>query len=237
MRSASPAALAWLRAITSSERAAPRLRPATGAASRSFPVRASRQRAAFYASSASPRAGDSSPASPTHYALFRHTFPGGGQPFVVDASALKREFLRLQAQTHPDMHAGADKAKAEALSARLNDAYKTLADPLLRAQYLLSLHGMDVHTDESAKVDDPDLLMEVLQARETIEEATAEEHLQELAEINDRRMEGSIRGLEQSFGHGHLDEAAREAVRLRYWVNIKEALQGWEKGKPVVLGH
>jgi len=24
---------------------------------------------------------------------------------------------------------------------------------------------------------------------------------------------------------------------LRYWVNIKESLDGWEKGKPVVLVH
>ena len=35
----------------------------------------------------------------------------------------------------------------------------------------------------------------------------------------------------------HAQGAMQEAVRLRYWINIKESLDGWEKGKPVVLNH
>jgi molecular chaperone HscB len=34
-----------------------------------------------------------------------------------------------------------------------------------------------------------------------------------------------------------VEAAKREAVRLRYWVNIKESLDNWERGKPIVLEH
>ncbi|KAK8084424.1 Co-chaperone Hsc20 [Apiospora hydei] len=116
------------------------------------------------------------------------------------------------------MHPQTSKNRAEAASARINEAFKTLAHPLLRAQYLLELAGRadNAGTDESAKVEDPELLMEVLEAREMIEEAESEEALEPLREENG---------------------AEREAVRLRYWVNIRESIDAWEKGKPVVLEH
>ena len=135
------------------------------------------------------------------------------------------------------MHQGADKARAEGASSRINDAYKTLQNPLLRAQYLLSLRGIHLAEDETAKVEDPELLMEVLEARETIEEAQSEEDLAELKEVNERKIEYSEGALEDAFGKDDLERAKGEAVRLRYWVNIRDSLHAWEKGKPVVLVH
>ncbi|KAK7942497.1 uncharacterized protein PG986_011610 [Apiospora aurea] len=179
---------------------------------------------------------------PTHYELFPETFPQGPPPhgpFAVDVPALRREFLRLQAKAHPDMHPQTSKNRAEAASARINEAFKTLAHPLLRAQYLLELAGRadNAGTDESAKVEDPELLMEVLEAREMIEEAETEEALEPLREENVRRERESERGLGECFARGDLEGAEREAVRLRYWVNIRESIDAWEKGKPVVLEH
>ena len=135
------------------------------------------------------------------------------------------------------MHAGQNKARAEGMSMRINEAYKTLQSPLLRTQYLLSLRGIEVAEDETAKVEDPDLLMEVLDAREAIEDAQSEEDLAPLKKVNDVRIEDSVSTLEKAFGRDDLTLATTEAVRLRYWINIKESLDGWEKGKPVVLVH
>lgn len=129
------------------------------------------------------------------------------------------------------------KPRAEATSARINEAYKTLSSPLPRAQYLLSLRGLDVANDETAKVEDPELLMEVLEAREEIEEAAAEAELEPLKARNTAREEESIAELERCFGAGDLQAAVRECVRLRYWVNIRESIDNWEPGKPVVLIH
>ncbi|KAL7785068.1 Co-chaperone Hsc20 [Trichoderma afarasin] len=177
----------------------------------------------------------------THYDIFPETLPLGPPPsghFPIDTRALRREFLRLQARHHPDMHPpGPAKARAEATSALINDAYKTLANPLLRAQYLLSLRGVDVATDETMQVDDPSLLAVVLEAHEEISDADKEEDLAELRAVNDKRIEESEGVLEEAFHKDDVAAAKREAVKLRYWVNIKQSLDNWEEGRPVVLQH
>ncbi|KNG44635.1 fe-s protein assembly co-chaperone [Stemphylium lycopersici] len=176
----------------------------------------------------------------THYDFFPTSLPSGpppNGPFAIDLSALKREFLQLQARAHPDLHPQADKKRAEATSARINEAYKTLQNPLLRAQYLLSLRGIEVAEDETAKVDDPELLMEVLEARESIEEAEQEDDLVEMRERNEERIKESTEVIDKAFREDDLDAAKSEAVKLRYWVNIKESIENWEKGVPVVLQH
>lgn len=86
-------------------------------------------------------------------------------------------------------------------------------------------------------MDDPELLMEVLEARERIEEAEKEEDLGEMKRVNEERIGESTRVLEQAFREDDLEKAKGEAVKLRYWVNIRESIDGWEKGVPVVLQH
>ncbi|KAI0141422.1 Fe-S protein assembly co-chaperone HscB [Pestalotiopsis sp. NC0098] len=184
----------------------------------------------------------SSPATPqTHYDFFPQTLPTGpppAGPFSIDVRALRREFLALQGQAHPDLHPPAMKSRAEATSARINEAFRTLANPLARAQYLLQLqHGLDVAADETAKVEDPELLMEVLEAREQIEEAQDEAELAPLREANAERENESVALLEDAFAKADLEAAVRECVKLRYWVNIRESIDNWERGKPVVLEH
>lgn len=87
------------------------------------------------------------------------------------------------------------------------------------------------------RLDDEALLMEVLEAREEIEEARTEEDLVPLRTVNDARIGESLGRLERAFAEDDLGMAKVEAVKLRYWVNVKESLDGWEKGKPVVLVH
>ncbi|KAL9943147.1 hypothetical protein ACHAQF_002159 [Verticillium nonalfalfae] len=196
-------------------------------------------------SSSSATAADASPSQSkiptTHYDFFPQTLPSGPPPaghFPIDQRTLRREFLQLQAKAHPDLHPAAHKARAEATSARINEAYKTLSNPLLRAQYLLALRGADVANDETLKVDgDPGLLLTVLEAREEIEDAATEAELDGLRAVNDARIRASEDVLEAAFHGDDLEAAKREAVRLRYWVNIRDSLDAWESGKPVVLEH
>ena len=176
----------------------------------------------------------------THYSFFPNSLSAGPPPegsFSIDLNALKREFLQLQAKAHPDLHPQQDKKRAEATSARINEAYKTLQSPLHRAQYLLSQRGIETAEDETAKVDDPELLMEVLEVRERIEEAEQEEDLVEMKEENGVRIQDSIKALEQAFAEDNMELAKDETVKLRYWMNISESIANWEKGKPVVLEH
>ncbi|EPE27109.1 HSC20 (HSCB), C-terminal oligomerisation [Glarea lozoyensis ATCC 20868] len=176
----------------------------------------------------------------THYEFFPKTLPQGpppSGPFRIDARELRKEFLQLQAVAHPDRHPTHLKSRAEGTSARINEAYKTLQNPLLRTQYLLSMKGIDVAEDETLKVEDPELLMEVLDTQEEIENAQNEEDLIDMKKINDERIAKSEEILDGAFREENITLAKEEAVRMRYWVNIKESLDAWEKGKPVALVH
>lgn len=103
---------------------------------------------------------------------------------------------------------------------------------------MLSLRtGEDVAADETAKVEDPELLMLVLETRECIEEAESEGDLEGLRAENEERIEDSVKRLGRMFAADDLAGAREEVVRLRYWMNIRESVDNWEKGKPVVLEH
>ncbi|KAI2472788.1 Co-chaperone Hsc20 [Annulohypoxylon bovei var. microspora] len=177
----------------------------------------------------------------SHYDLFPQTLPAGpppAGPFAIDVRALRREFLTLQATAHPDLAPpGATKRRAEAVSARINEAYRTLAHPLLRAQHLLHLQGLDVANEETARVEDPALLMLVLDTREAIEEALSEDELEPLRVDNEVRIEESEERLADLFAGSDTQGAREEVVRLRYWTNIRETIRNWERGKPIVLQH
>jgi len=66
--------------------------------------------------------------------------------YRVDLDALDAAYRMLQTEVHPDRFAsGSDAERRLALqaSARVNEAYRTLKNPVQRAQYLLSLNGVD----------------------------------------------------------------------------------------------
>ncbi|KAK6342776.1 hypothetical protein TWF718_008163 [Orbilia javanica] len=177
----------------------------------------------------------------TYYTLFAATLPSGPPPkgpFTINLRDLRTEFLKLQQSTHPDLFPPPLRKSAETASAQLNKAYTTLCSPLLRAEYLLTLRGYtDPSDDETHKVEDHELLMEVLEANEVLESAAAEEELVELRGVNDERIKGCIERLEELFRLDRLDEVRSEVVRLKYWVNVAEGLKHWEPGKGVTLQH
>jgi len=181
-----------------------------------------------------------SPKSQTHYDFFPSTLPSGAPPrgpFDVNLSELRKEFYQLQAKAHPDRARQEEKGRAEGLSMRINEAYRTLQDPLRRAQYLLYLKGTDMAEVETAKVEDSELLMEVLETREAIEAIEEESELKPLIMENTMRIEESIMVLDQAFKQDNMDTARTEVVKLRYWINIRESLNAWEAARPVVLVH
>jgi len=72
----------------------------------------------------------------------------------LDLAALEQEFHRLSRKLHPDRFARASESEKEwslADTALLNDAYRTLRDPLRRTEYLLKLHGAEIGEEHSGK--------------------------------------------------------------------------------------
>lgn len=179
----------------------------------------------------------------THYTIFPQTLPQGpppSGPFKIDPSALRREFLQLQSRYHPDKYPpGPGKQKAEALSARVNEAYKTLKDPLLRATFILhQYHNIDVLAEDGAGVvQDPEILMEVMEVQEGIEECESHEQLLGMQVENQRRIEMCCRVIAEALERGDVEAARDETVKLRYWSSVKQAMDEWEPGKEIRLIH
>jgi molecular chaperone HscB len=70
--------------------------------------------------------------------------------FQIDLPALEQEFHRLSRKVHPDRFARAGENERQwslADTALLNDAYRTLKDPLYRTEYLLKLEGAEIGPD------------------------------------------------------------------------------------------
>lgn len=196
---------------------------------------------------ASSQEGPPIPDVTNYYTLFPATFPNGpppNSPFEIPLKPLRGEFLALQGQSHPDKYPpGVPKQRAEAISALLNEAYRTLIDPLFRAQYLLRVqHGVDVTAEDSAIADkqllDKELLMAVMEVQERIEEvaeeiedvAEAEKVIQEMKKENAERVEMNVQALGECVDKGDVDGMRRECVRLRFWYSVGEGLREWEPG-------
>jgi molecular chaperone HscB len=74
--------------------------------------------------------------------------------FQIDLTALEQEFHRLSRKVHPDRFARASQNEREwslADTALLNDAYRTLKDPLYRTEYLLKLEGAEIGEEHAGK--------------------------------------------------------------------------------------
>ena len=104
----------------------------------------------------------------------------------LDAAALEKSFYRLSREFHPDRFASKpadEQAAATEKSSHLNDAYRTLRDPIRRTEYLLATQGVEmeeqsVKATESARASGtqkkqivpPDLLEEAFELNMQLEE-------------------------------------------------------------------
>ncbi len=70
----------------------------------------------------------------------------------IDAAGLERAFYGLSRKLHPDMYArqnGNEQLWSLEKSSQLNDAYRTLKEPVARTQYLLELEGFKLEEQSS----------------------------------------------------------------------------------------
>ena len=114
----------------------------------------------------------------TQFGLARHLH--------IDIAALEKAFYSQSRKLHPDRFASRPPAEQEAAlaaSSRLNDAYRTLKDPIARTEYLLALEGIQLEEQSRAATDaarasgtekkqvaPPDLLEEAFELNMQLEE-------------------------------------------------------------------
>jgi len=120
--------------------------------------------------------------SRNHFQLF-----GLPARYRVDPDALDAAYRKLQSEVHPDRFAGAsdaDKRLALQASARVNEAYRVLRDPVQRAQYVLSLNGVDAVAETDTQLPF-EFLERQLERREEASEALANEDERTLSSLRE----------------------------------------------------
>lgn len=114
------------------------------------------------------------------------SFFGLPRKLNVDLAELERDFYALSRKLHPDLSAGSGSQEQEwslEQSSMLNDAYRTLKDPVKRTQYLLHLEGVELEEQSKTATEQaratgamkkqivpPDLLEEVFELNMQLEE-------------------------------------------------------------------
>jgi molecular chaperone HscB len=123
------------------------------------------------------------------------TFFGLPRKLNVDVAGLEREFYQLSRKLHPDLYSGAEAREQQwslEQSSQLNDAYRTLKDPIKRTEYLLRLEGVELEEQSKSATEQarasgqvkkqvvpPDLLEEVFDLNMQLEELRMQKKLGE----------------------------------------------------------
>jgi molecular chaperone HscB len=122
------------------------------------------------------------PPAPVDY----FTFFGLLRKLDLDVAALDKDFYELSRKLHPDLNAQAGTQEQEwslQQSSLLNDAHRTLKDPIKRTQYLLRLEGVELEEQSKTATEQarstgeikkqivpPELLAEVFDLNMQLEE-------------------------------------------------------------------
>jgi molecular chaperone HscB len=110
----------------------------------------------------------------------------GTEPaFELDLAALERRHRELSRALHPDRHAGksaAERRLALGRAIEVNQAWRTLKDPVRRAEALLARLGVGHGEGEEPKPD-PELLMDMMELRERLGEARQSQDARALASL------------------------------------------------------
>jgi molecular chaperone HscB len=133
----------------------------------------------------------------------------------LDVPALEKQFYRISRKLHPDMYARASQQEQDwslAQASLLNDAYRTLKNPLERTKYLLRLQGVEFEDPRGADNKNPskvpaDLLEEVFELNMQLEELRQNQKMGE----DDPQLRGDLEAAKNRFTEqlSALDEQVR----------------------------
>jgi molecular chaperone HscB len=142
------------------------------------------------------------------------TLLGLPRKLSLDLLELEQRFHSLSWKLHPDnfMHASESERQLSLdRSSQMNDAYRTLRDPVARVEYLLGLSGMRTEGQKKQQAP-PELLEEVFELNESLDGLReARESGQSAAEMSGLR--GKLETAQQKF-ESLLAEADQELAQV-----------------------
>ncbi len=154
--------------------------------------------------------------------------------FIVDGDSLAERYRELQRVIHPDRYANASEQERRLSmqgASRINEALETLKDPITRASYLLTLHGIEMDAQKET-TQDMAFLMEQMDLREELagirEQADPYAAILDLAGRVNRQIKTRVGQMAVQFEYATPEqlEAAREILRkLRFLQKLRSEVE------------
>src|SRR5215471_202805 len=150
----------------------------------------------------------------------------------IEMRMLEQKFLQMSWKLHPDNFVNASEQERELSlkrSSELNDAYRTLRDPIARVEYLLAIEG-ERKEGEKKQQAPPQLLEEVFELNESLDELReAKVSGSDLAGLK-ARLEAAEKSFQEKLGQVdvELQSVARE------WDTTIDANAGEAVGKKLM---
>lgn len=147
---------------------------------------------------------------------------------TLDAAGLQKRFYERSRQWHPDRfstRSAAEQAQALEMTALINDAFRTLRDPVARAEYVLSENGLEASTQRGKDVP-ADLLEEVLELNMALEEADRDQITRSLAQFEqmqaavDAQLEAQFAAWDANPESANLQPVRASLNRRKYIANL-----------------
>jgi molecular chaperone HscB len=140
--------------------------------------------------------------------------------FGQDRAAIDARWKDLQREAHPDRFAAQGHAAqrvAMQWSARINEAYRRLKDPLQRAAYLCELRGAPIEAENNTAMP-ADFLVEQMEWRESLDEARTQQDLDALESELDRSRDGALARIAALLDEARDAPAAAREVRALMFI-------------------
>ncbi len=157
--------------------------------------------------------------------------------YSIDVGELSDNYRNLQRVVHPDRFAsGSEQERRLSMQGAtlINEAFQTLKDPMLRARYLLSLHGIDVGDGRDA-TQDMEFLMEQMELREQLsevkEQADPLDIVAKIISAIDGKLKALIEQITEQFASAapeHLELARETVLKMQFLQKIHQDAESLE---------
>ena len=157
--------------------------------------------------------------------------------FNLDLKGLSERYQTIQKSVHPDKFArGSSQEQMLAVkkSTLVNDAYQTLKNPLKRAEYMLTLRGVE-QPSEQASFSDNEFLMRQMELREMLAEIKFSDDVNaavfEMTQVLEREFEQLFKAMQIQLSENTLaanKQACSDLRKLKFYQKLHVELDKLE---------
>ncbi|XP_059052010.1 iron-sulfur cluster co-chaperone protein HscB [Achroia grisella] len=159
---------------------------------------------------------------------------GVKETYDLDENELAKKYKDLQKYLHPDKFANKNKQElevSEKYSSLVNEAYKTLLEPMSRGIYMLRLRGKEI--PENTEVDQG-FLMKIMEKNEEVESAETEAEIMKLNEEIKAMIKTLQKQVSTAFFDGDLKKVIKLLSIMKYYASIDNQIQSAIRNKGII---